>query len=145
MSGGRFLVVQAGAERVGLGLELVREVVDLAAPRAVPAQSQAMRGVMPLRERHVSLLHLGALLHGTAPPAALGDTAVIVDVGRTAGRPMPVALEVEGVEDVADRDAQFVGEPPASWGSGVWQVGGDLVTLIDSAVLAEFIENRGQA
>lgn len=133
---GRFLVVRAGNERVGLGLEAVREVVDVAEPRAVPARSAALRGVMPLHERWVSLLHLGALLHGTAPPAGVSDTAVVITVGQA-----HVALEVEGVEDVADRSATFVGEPPVPWGSGVWQVGDDLVTVLDMGMLAERISD----
>jgi len=133
-----FLVVQAGAERVGLGLEAVREVVDVVPPRPVPAKTGALRGVMPLHDRHVSLLHLGALLHGGRPPEQVGDTAVVVKVGRAS-----VALEVEGVEDVSDRSAAWVGSPPVAWGSGVWQVGDDLVTVLDLGVLAERIQEQG--
>ena len=132
---GTFLVVRAGSERVGLGLSAVREVVDVVEPRPVPARSTALRGVMPLHERYVSLLHLGALLGGAGPPEALGDTAVVVMIGSSS-----VALEVEGVEDVADRTATWVGAPPAPWGTGVWQVGGDLVTVLDLGVLAERIQ-----
>jgi len=135
----RFLVVQAGRERVGLGLELVREVVDVGTPRPVPAARAAMRGVMQLRERHVSLLHLGALLNGGVPPDVIAETAVIVQIGPAQGRPVQVALEVEGVEDVADRAVATVGEAPEPWGAGVWQVAGGLVTLIDSAALAAMI------
>lgn len=134
-----FLVVRAGTERVGLGLEAVREVVDVAEPRAVPSKNTALRGVMPLHDRYVSLLHLGALLAGTKPPVALSDTAVVIVVGRAS-----VALEVEGVEDVADRTASWVGAPPAPWGTGVWQVGGDLVTVLDLGLLAERISEQGE-
>lgn len=135
---GRFLVVKVGDEFVGLGLEAVREVVDVAPPREIPSRSPALRGVMPLRDRYVSLLHLGALLSGRTPPAALGDTAVVVRIGQA-----NVALEVEGVEDVADRAAAWVGAPPAPWGSGVWQVGDDLVTVLDLGVLSERITESG--
>ncbi len=133
-----FLVVRAGGERVGLGLAAVREVVDLLPPRPVPSRAGAFRGVMPHRDRFVSLLHLGALLRGEAPPAALGDTAVLVDVADAA-----VALEVDAVDEVADHTAAFVGSAPVVWASGVWRVGPDLVTVLDLEVLAQRISESG--
>lgn len=126
-----FLVVRGGNERFGLPLETVREVVDVAVPRAVPARVPALRGVMPLREHHLSLVNLAALLSGTSPPETLGDTAVVVELG--AGR---VALEVDDVEEVADR-ATPVGGAPAVWAQGVWRVGAELVTVVDPGALAE--------
>jgi len=136
-AGGRFLVVRAGNERYGIGLDAVREVVDLGTVRPVPARSPALRGVMPLRDRFCSLLHLGALLAGTKAPEAAGDTAVIVEV---AGAPM--ALEVEDVEEVVVRGAQHVGAASGPWSTGVWRVGGDLVTVLDLGALAERINER---
>lgn len=136
-AGGRFLVVRVGGERYGIGLDAVREVVDLARVRPVPARSPALRGVMPLRDRFCSLLHLGALLAGTAAQEAAGDTAVIVEV---AGAPM--ALEVEDVEGVVDRGAQPVGAAAGPWSAGVWRVGEDLVTVLDLGALAEGITER---
>lgn len=130
----KFLVVRSGGERLGLGLRAVREVVDLAPPRAVPARSPALRGVMPLRERWLSLVHLGALLGGGAPPPALGDTAVVVTVGRAV-----VALEVDGVEEVVDRGATFVGAAPTAWAAGVWRLSSGLVTVLDLGALAELL------
>lgn len=128
----RFLVVRAAGERYGIGLGVVREVVDVPTPRAVPARTPALRGVMPLRERFLSLVHLGALLGGGAPPATVGDTAVVVDVGDTA-----VALEVDEVLEVVEHGATFVGGAPAAWSAGVWRVGTELVTVIDPEALAE--------
>lgn len=136
---GAFLVVRAGRERYGLDLGAVREVVDVAPPRAVPSCSPAMRGVMPLRDRHVSLIHLGALLTGGAPPAALGETAVVVMVDRAA-----LALEVDEVEEVVDRGASRVGAAPAGWAAGVWRVGEELVTVLELGVLAERLSEIGE-
>jgi purine-binding chemotaxis protein CheW len=136
-SDGRFLVVRAGQERYGIGLDAVREVVDLAGARPVPARSPALRGVMPLRDRFCSLLHLGALLAGGSPPDATGETAVIVEVAGT-----PMALEVDDVEEVVDRGARLVGAPTGPWASGVWRVGDDLVTVLDLGALAERINER---
>jgi chemotaxis signal transduction protein len=138
MTGIGFLVVTAGGSRYGLGLAEVREVVDVAPARAVPARSAAVRGVMPLRERFVSLVHLASLVSGEAPPTAVSETAVVVQV-----RGAPMALEVDDVEAVVDRAAHFVGAAPAAWASGVWRVGTDLVTVLDLGVLAERIMETG--
>ncbi len=136
----RFLVVRAGGERYGIGLEAVREVVDVVPPRPVPARTPALRGVMVLRGRHCSLLHLASLLRGGAPPEALSDTAVVVASGGA-----HLALEVDDVEDVVDRAATRVGAAPAAWAAGVWRVGEELVTVLDLGVLAERLgEGRGE-
>lgn len=127
-----FLVVRAGSERYGIGLRTVREVVDVPVPRPVPSRTPALRGVMPLHDRFLSLVHLGALLAGGPPAPAMGDTAVVVELGETA-----VALEVDEVLEVVERGATFVGSAPAAWSAGVWRVGTELVTVIDPAALAE--------
>ncbi len=129
---GRFLVVRAGGERYGLGLEAVREVVDVPPPRPVPARTPALRGVMPLHERHCSLIHLASLLAGASPPGHVSDTAVVVSAGG-----VTMALEVDDVEAVVERGATFVGAAPAAWASGVWRVGDELVTVLDLGVLVE--------
>jgi purine-binding chemotaxis protein CheW len=134
---GRFLIVRSGGERYGLGLDVVREVVDLAGSRPVPSRAPALRGVMPLRERFCSLVHLGALLAGTGVPEAMGDTAVIVELGGT-----PMAFEVDDVEGVADRGAEHVGAGGGAFATGVWRVGGDLVTVLDLGALAERFNER---
>jgi chemotaxis signal transduction protein len=135
----RFLVVRSGGARYGLSLDAVREVVDIVtAPRPVPARSASMRGVLALRERHVSLIHLASLVAGGSPPGAVGDTAVVVVVDGA-----PMALEVDDVESVVDRTADYVGAAPVAWASGVWRVGADLVTVLDLGVLAERILHSG--
>jgi chemotaxis signal transduction protein len=137
----RFLVVRAGGARYGLGLDAVREVVDIvAAPQPVPARTASLRGVIALRERHVSLIHLASLVAGVAPPDAVGDTAVVVVVDGAS-----LALEVDDVESVVDRTADYLGAAPAAWASGVWRVGADLVTVLDLGVLAEWILHRGSS
>ncbi len=138
---GRFLVVRAGRERYGLPLEAVREVVDAAPSGPVPAVLPAVRGVMPLRERFFTLVHLGALVAGGAPPAQPSDTVVIADVG--AAR---VAFEVDDVEAVVEEGATLVSEAAGTAAAagangpvvaGVWRVGGggELVSVLDLSVL----------
>jgi len=136
----RFLVVRAGGERYGLTLADVREVVDTVPPRRVPARSPSLRGVMPLRERHVSLIHLASLVSGGKPPELVSETAVVVLVGGA-----PTALEVDDVEAVVDRTADYVGAAPVAWASGVWRVGEDLVTVLDLGVIGERIRETGSS
>lgn len=139
MSDGRFLVVRAGGERYGLALAAVREVVDAAAPRPVPTRAAAVRGVMALRERFVTLVHLGALAGGGAPPPALAETAVITDLGGAA-----VAFEVDDVEAVVERGATLVGAGGTAGVAEVWRVGGELVSVLDLALLAGRIGETGE-
>jgi chemotaxis signal transduction protein len=131
--------VRAGTERYGVALAAVDEVVDLAAPAPVPGRLEAFRGVTRWRDRHVSVVHLGALLQGGAPPAAPGDTAVVV---RVADR--PVAFEVEAVEEVVEGSGTTTLDQLAAVavGEGVWRVGGVLVTMLDLEGLAERLAER---
>src|SRR5262249_36093684 len=138
-----FLIVRVAGARFGLPLMEVREVVDLtisAAPRAVPARCRALRGLLPLRGRFGSLVHLGAMIADGEPPAALGELAAVVRVGGAS-----VALEVDDVEAVVDRHATLVGPAPVAWARTVWRVGTELVTVLDLGVLAERIAGAGMS
>lgn len=112
--------------------------MDRAEPRPVPVRNPALRGVMPYRDRFVSLVHLGALVSGSAAPEAAGATVVIADLGSAS-----VALEVDDVETVVDRTASFVGPAPVAWASGVWRAGDDLVTVLDPEHLGERLAAAG--
>lgn len=137
-AGNGFLVVRAGAERYGIALAALDEVVDLEAPTPVPGVLASFRGVMRWRDRHVSLVHLGALLQGGAPPGAPGDTAVVVHVADR-----PVALEVEAVEEVVEEGGTTLDHTEAvAVGEGVWRVGGVVVTMLDLEGLAERLAER---
>jgi len=132
-----FLVVRAGAERYAFDLAGVEEVVDLGEPGAVPGRLPAFRGVIRWRERHLSVLHLGALLGGTAAPASRGDTAVVLRLGG-----QPVALEVDAVEDVVEPGTAGTAARATVAAAGVWQVGGALVTMLDLEALAKRLAER---
>lgn len=129
-AGSGLLVVRAGLERYAFPLAAVDEVVDLGEPGVVPGRLPAFRGVVRWRERHLSVLHLGALVEGGTPPDARGDTALVVRLGGH-----PVALEVDAVEDVVESATAAGGATEAA--AGVWQVGGALVTMLDLEALAE--------
>ncbi len=89
------LLVRAGRRLVGLPLAQVIEVLDPGATFAVPALEPAVRGVAVVRGRILPLVHLGALLDGTACPAARTEIGVLVELS---GR--RVCLEVEDAESV---------------------------------------------
>jgi chemotaxis signal transduction protein len=87
-----WLLVRAGARRVGLALAQVIEVVDLGPVHPVPSTDPAIRGVTSSRGRVVPLIHLATLLGGAG---GAGGTAVLVAIdGRR------VCLEVDDAEEV---------------------------------------------
>jgi chemotaxis signal transduction protein len=132
LSAAGFLVVRSGAERLGLAMASVEEVVDLGVPAPVPGRLPAFRGVVRWRGRHVSVLHLGVLVAGGVPPEARGDTALVVVLGGT-----PVALEVDAVDEVVEDGGANVSGAATVGAAGVRQVGGVLVAMLDLGALAE--------
>jgi chemotaxis signal transduction protein len=128
------LVARAGGERYGLDIAAVREVVPVGEVTPVPSHSLAVRGVMPLRERYLSLFSLEALLTGRMPLRGQAGAAVVVALGGA-----EVALEVDEVEAVVDGGGAFLsGEGVAGIAArGVCRCGESLVTVLDSAQLAE--------
>jgi chemotaxis signal transduction protein len=128
------LVARVGTERYGFDIGAVREVVVIERVADVPARSAAVRGVMPLRDRHVSLISLAALLGGGDPPLETGGAAVVVTLGG-----VDLALEVDEVEAVVDVGAELVAgaAPGGVPARGVWRWGQTLVTVLDMGVLAE--------
>jgi chemotaxis signal transduction protein len=133
------VVVRAGGERYGVDLASIEEVVDLAAPVTVPARLPALRGVMRWRERHLSVLHLGALMAGLPAPAERGDTALVVRLGG-----VPVALEVDAVLEVVEHGGASVGASATAGASGVWAVEDALVTMLDLEALAGRLAEQGE-
>jgi chemotaxis signal transduction protein len=95
MSAEGWLLVRAGARRVGLALDQVIEVLDLGPVFPVPSTDPAVRGVTSSRGRLVPLVHLASLLDGRGSAAPGGGTAVMVRLGDRR-----VCLEVDDAEEV---------------------------------------------
>lgn len=92
MSAEGWLLVRAGARRVGLSLDQVIEVLNLGPVHPVPSTDPAVRGVTTSRGRVVPLVHLATLLGGSGGE---GGTAVLLHLdGRR------ICLEVDEAEDV---------------------------------------------
>ena len=131
-----YLLVRAGGRRVGLALTQVVEVLDPGPTYPVPAVEPAVRGVTSVRGRIIPVIHLGALLEGTACPAARGDVAIVVELG---GRML--CLEVEEAETVLMEPGLAV--PPGTalaWAVAVARTDDGLVPLLDLTTLGARIK-----
>lgn len=126
----RHVVFWIGSERYGLPLAAVREVVNPAAMSGVPRAPAAVRGIMNLRGRVVTVVDLAALLGITAAqaPAMLPGKVVLLDRGR---RDLGLLVgEVDGVHPLEDL-APAPGESLPSV-RGVAQTPRGAVTVLDS-------------
>lgn len=134
-----YLVVRVAGAAFGLPVARVLEVGDLGDVLDVPRSLPAVRGLTPLRGRLVPLIHLGALLGGQPAPAALGRSAVLVEL-RAGGGLRQVALEVDDVDEVVRADPLPVprGED-LPWASGVARQAGALIPVLDLDALEDRI------
>jgi purine-binding chemotaxis protein CheW len=130
------VLFRAGGERFALPLDMVREVVVPQPPFArVPRASPAVRGAMNLRGRVVAVVELAPLLD--LPADALGPSqghVLLLDRDRR-GLGFLVA-GVLGVETLAPESAQ-VASPGGALASGVAEVGGAAVTVLDCQAIEE--------
>ena len=134
-----FLLVRVGTRRVGLELAHVLGVTPLGAVHPVPSLESAVRGVAALQGRMVPVIHLGALLEGTACPRELSEVGVLVSVG---GRRL--CLEVDEAELLVRDHALPV--PPGTtlpWAFGVAKHATGLVPLLDLAALSSRFMETG--
>jgi len=130
----RVLVVEIGRERVGIGINHLREVVAAAPVTPLVGVPEAVEGVGSLRGELVAVADLARLLGRTSTPAASGDGGpsgrswVVVESGQRA-----LALRIDSVVGLRDL---FEGELAPDLGQGdggglVRAVTDDLVSLLD--------------
>ena len=138
---GSWLLVRAGARRVGLALTDVVEVLDSGPVYPVPSREPAVRGVTTVREGIMPLVHLGSLLDGTPCPERRGETTVLV---RVDGRPL--CLEVSDAEEVLSEAGHPV---PAGatlpFAAAVARLPEGLVPLLDLTALVARISETTSA
>lgn len=128
----RHVVFWIGSERYGLPLAAVREVVNPAAMSSVPRAPAAVRGIMNLRGRVVTVVDLAAMLGVATPAPAQGASppgkVVLLDRGR---RDLGLLVgEVDGVHPLEDV-APAPGEALPSV-RGVAQTPRGAVTILES-------------
>lgn len=123
----RHVIFRLERERYALPLAAIREV--LTPPQRmsrVPRAPAAVRGVMNLRGRVVTVLELGALL-GLPPPTSAFGKVVLLDRGR---RDLGLLVtEVEGIEPI-EKLTPAPGAPSVSV-RGISRVAGRAVTVLD--------------
>jgi len=149
-----YLLVRVAGKAYGLPVGRVLEVGDASEVLTVPRKLPAVRGLTPLRGRLVPLIHLGALLSGTAAPAdpvAGVRTVVLVEIGGGAGGGGPHAQGAAGRQvafEVDDADAVVREQPlpvprgqTLPWAVGVAEQGeGEgLVPILDLDALGDRI------
>jgi chemotaxis signal transduction protein len=133
-----YLLVRAGARRVGLPLSQVVEVLDPSTWYPVPSVEPAVRGVTVVRGRLLPLVHLGALLEGRGCPPIRGEVAVLIQLGTRR-----ICLEVDDAESVlAEAGFPVSGENALPWAAGVARLSDELIPLLDLTALgARFTES----
>ena len=135
------MLVQVGDRQVCLMVGSLVEVIELTAPFPVPSATPALRGLIPVRERLVPLLHLGAALDGGACPDRLGEMAVIASVDDKT-----IGLEVDHASEVMP---VMVGPLPEDLlvpgAIGVVHREGSFLPVIDVALLSAQIIDMGMA
>ncbi len=127
------LIVRANGNAYGIRLDQVLEVRDGFEVYAAPSLNAAVRGVTPLRDRLIPLVHLGALVTNDVPSPDPCPTLVLVIVG---GRLL--VLEVDDAEEVVPGDLHPVPDAwQLPWACGVCERGASMIPVIDAELLAE--------
>jgi chemotaxis signal transduction protein len=104
-----WLLVRAAARLIAIPVEAVEEVVELPDPLPVPGRTAAVRGVVPIRGRLLSLASLAAGI-GMAGAEGSGRAGVVL---RTGGQRL--VLEVEEVMDLVAAPVEAL---PRGWEGG---------------------------
>ena len=129
----QYLLVRVGEVRYGIPASNVREIGSPSRVLSAPTSLEAVRGVTPVREKLVSLVHLGALIASSKPPAELGATLILAECG---GR--PVAFEVDEADDLIKGESHPVPHGrEIPWACGMVRQGDTLIPIIDLDALGE--------
>ena len=135
------MLVRVGDRQVCLMVGSLVEVIELTAPFPVPSATPALRGLIPVRERLVPVLHLGAALDGEACPDSLGEMAVIASVEERM-----IGLEVDYASEVMPALVDPLPEDLLVPGAvGVVQWEGLFLPVIDVALLGAQLMDIGVA
>jgi len=128
-----YLIIRAEGKEYGLRIDQVLEVADGFELYPAPSAHPAVRGVTPMRDRLVPLVHLAALLTNATPAPDLGGTVVLAKAGGTL-----LALEVDDVDEVIPERPEPVPEAwQLPWAAGVAERGGTLIPVVDIESLVE--------
>lgn len=126
------LMVRAGQRLLGLPINSVRAVVDVAAPTPVPATRPALRGVIPAQGRLVPLFSLGILLDGAAVEESATATGVVMELeGKV------LCLEVdEALAVVSETLLPMARDAGLPWASALVERNEHFIPVLDINLLA---------
>jgi len=128
-----YLVIRSEGKEYGLRIDQVLEVADGFELYPAPSAHPAVRGVTPMRDRLVPLVHLAALLTNGTPAPELGRTVVLAKAGG-----MLLALEVDDADEVVPERPEPVPEVwQLPWAAGVAERKGTLIPVVDIESLVE--------
>ncbi len=123
------LVFRSGADRYGLLLEDIVEVIRHAQRTVVPGAPPHVAGLIQVRGDVRPVYHLETLLDPSRAPTGASDTVLLLHGG---GAEFAVlAGEVEGVREVSVSARR---PPPPDLAGGLWATE-DLITVLDVAAL----------
>ncbi len=127
-----FLLVRLGRRRVGLPLEHVVAVEDIAGIHPVPAAAAACRGLAPVRGHLVPVVDLRQLLQDPEPPARADTMGILLRLGSAL-----LLLDVDEAEAVVQGELLPV---PAGetlpWAVAVTRRDDAWIPILDIAALA---------
>lgn len=136
----RFLVVHADGRAIGLPVEHLEAVTLPGLVARVPSQEPAVRGVATMRGAVVLVVHLGALLDGTACPDIVASTAVVVSVAACR-----FCLEVDDAEVVQSGELVEVPRDRAvPWAWALVRRNEELLPLLDLTALSARLTETGR-
>jgi purine-binding chemotaxis protein CheW len=131
---GQYLRFALGQGRYAVGLERVREILEVGALTPVPLMPDCVRGVMNLRGAVVPVIDLGRRLGLGAARIGRRTCIVMVDPGSTASDgASPMGMLVDAVDEVfAVSDTEHEAVPP-------------LGTAVEPRYLRSLVRVRGEA
>jgi two-component system, chemotaxis family, chemotaxis protein CheV len=127
-----------GRQRYGINVFKVREVIECPPLRRVPTSHPAVRGVVTIRGRTLSVIDLGKMLGMRATTDMTGQFVVITEFNRSIQ-----GFLVGGVDRIVNMNWEDILAPPANSGKGsyltaVTSLDNELVEILDiEKVLAE--------
>lgn len=126
----KLLVFHIGADRYGLPLAVIRQVLPLMELKAVPLAPAAVAGLMNLRGSSIPVIDV-ARSSGAAPAVRQVDTRIVlVDYAGQDGSVRALGLLVERVVGVQDIPAQALGESGVQAAPFLGAVAGDARGLV---------------
>ena len=135
--GRQYLTFQLGAERFGIDILFIKEILEFPGLTEVPLMPEGMRGVINLRGAVVPVADL-AVRFGRGLTAVTRRTCIVIVETAVQGTHRDVGVMVDAVDAVLQIPAADI-EPPPAFGTGIraefiagmGRVNGRFVILLD--------------